>query len=64
MEKISLLVVEDEKIVANSGRVVARLMDGTVYAGVLFVTSYRLAFVSKELPGAVVELPVASGPRH
>lgn len=51
---------EDEKIVANSGRVGARLMDGTVYSGVLFVTSYRLAFVSKELPGVVVELPVVT----
>ena len=51
---------EDEKIVGRAGRVGVRLMDGTVYSGVLFVTTYRLAFVTKEIPGVAVELPVLS----
>jgi hypothetical protein len=49
---------EDEKVVANAGRVGVRLMDGTVYSGVLFVTTYRLAFVTKEIPGVAVEVPL------
>lgn len=48
----------DEKVIANAGRVGVRLMDGTVYSGVLFVTTYRLAFVTKEIPGVAVEIPV------
>ena len=51
---------KDERVVANAGRVGVRLMDGTVYGGVLFVTSYRLAFISPELKGVVIELPILS----
>ncbi len=47
---------EDETVVGRAGRVGVRLMDGTVYAGVLFVTTYRLAFVTKEIPGVDVEI--------
>eukprot|EP01047_Picozoa_sp_COSAG01_P005366 COSAG01_NODE_182_length_22838_cov_34.788733_18_plen_1286_part_00 len=48
----------DEKIITNAGRVAIRLMDRTVYSGVLFLTSYRLAFISTELEDVVIELPI------
>ena len=49
---------KDERIVSNAGRCVARLMDGSVHGGVLFLTTYRVAFISKEIQGVAIEVPI------
>ena len=41
---------EDEKVMNGAGTCVARLMNNDVHRGSLFLTNYRLAFVSADLP--------------
>lgn len=45
---------EDEAIIFNAGRCAVRLMDRSVFTGTLVVTSYRLAFLTAQLPDDLI----------
>eukprot|EP01052_Picozoa_sp_SAG31_P028332 SAG31_NODE_2725_length_5186_cov_4.147435_8_plen_280_part_00 len=55
---------EDERVVKAAGTCILKLVNNDVHRGSLFLTNYRLAFVSEDLPKAdentIIDIPLIS----